>query len=173
MVIFVWLAMITAGILWLGTSWHWSPDYLVVHCSDTPARMDIGAKDIDRWHRNQGWQGIGYHWVIRRNGKLEMGRPENRQGAHTLKYNHRSLGICLVGGRANHSPRPINNFTRAQFTTLKKLLAQLKTRHPRAKIVGHGQLNHDRACPSFDVTTWVKQHHLADVDTASGWRNNP
>jgi N-acetylmuramoyl-L-alanine amidase len=131
-------------------------DYIVIHCSDTPAFMNIGAQDIDRWHKHKGWQGIGYHYVIRRDGRIEPGRPEHYPGAHTLHYNHRSVGVCLVGGRSTKGRRAQNNFTASQFRSLRQLVDRLKARYPQAAVVGHGQLNHGRACPSFNVSQWIK-----------------
>jgi hypothetical protein len=59
-----------------------STAFIVVHCSATQAKADIGAADIDRWHRGQGWQCIGYHYVIRRTGLIEEGREEDKIGSH-------------------------------------------------------------------------------------------
>ena len=70
----------------------------MVHCAYTTATMDIGAKDIDRWHREKGWLGCGYHKVIRRDGTVEDGRPMNKAGAHVRGINRQSIGICLAGG---------------------------------------------------------------------------
>ena len=47
--------------------------YLVVHCSDTEA--DLTATDIHAMHLGFGWDGIGYHAVITKDGTLEPGRP--------------------------------------------------------------------------------------------------
>ena len=57
--------------------------HCVVHCADTPAEMDIGAAEIRKWHtEDNGWDDIGYHYVIRRDGILENGRDTKMQGAH-------------------------------------------------------------------------------------------
>ena len=32
-----------------------STEYIMIHCAATRADMDIGAADIDRWHRQRGW----------------------------------------------------------------------------------------------------------------------
>ena len=55
--------------------------FLVIHCSDTPDQEDIGASDIHKMHCF-GWDGIGYHKLIKRNGLIENGRPEFWIGAH-------------------------------------------------------------------------------------------
>ena len=74
-------------------------DTLVIHCSATPADMDIGVDKIREWHVGENkWEAVGYHHIIRRDGTLEPARDEMMQGAHAIKANHRSIGICLIGG---------------------------------------------------------------------------
>jgi N-acetyl-anhydromuramyl-L-alanine amidase AmpD len=60
-------------------------------------QYDTSAEQIDAWHRDRGWNDIGYHWVVRRSGKIEPGRPESRVGAHVKGHNARTIGICLSG----------------------------------------------------------------------------
>ncbi|MDX2086053.1 MAG: peptidoglycan-binding domain-containing protein [Candidatus Melainabacteria bacterium] len=132
-------------------------DYIVIHCSDTPPSMDIGAKEIDRWHRSKGWFRIGYHFVIRRDGTVELGRELNEVGAHTLHYNDRSVGVCLVGGMQEDRKKSENNFTQAQWETLDKLIGELEQQFPQAKVLGHRDLNRGRDCPCFDVQNWMTQ----------------
>ena len=48
-------------------------DMIVIHCASTPASMDIGVKEIKKWHvEDNKWDDIGYHYVIRRDGTLEI-----------------------------------------------------------------------------------------------------
>jgi peptidoglycan hydrolase-like protein with peptidoglycan-binding domain len=68
--------------------------YSVIHYSASP---DVSAKTIDKWHKARGWRGIGYHFVIRKNGVIENGRDLNLIGAHCKGYNRYSIGICLTG----------------------------------------------------------------------------
>ena len=133
-------------------------DYIAVHCSATGPKADIGAKDIDKWHRAKGWACIGYHYVIRRNGTVEEGRDEKVIGAHVENWNHNSIGVCVVGGvDADDIKKAENNFTNEQFASLKQLLIDLKTRYPKAVIQGHRDFPEvKKACPSFDVKTWLK-----------------
>jgi N-acetylmuramoyl-L-alanine amidase len=137
-------------------------DYIAIHCSATSEKQNIGAADIDKWHRKQGWQAIGYHYVIRRDGTVEQGRDEKVVGAHVQGFNEVSVGICMAGGvDANDVNKAKNNFTEAQFASLKKLLVDLKSRYPKAKIQGHRDFpNVKKACPSFDVAAWLKQTQL-------------
>jgi N-acetylmuramoyl-L-alanine amidase len=131
--------------------------YIAVHCSATQAKQDVGAVDIDRWHRARGFTCIGYNYVIRRDGDLEIGRPELQIGAHVEGFNSVSLGVCMVGG-INAQGKPENNFTEAQFKTLEKLLRDLRKRYPTAIIQGHRDFPKvNKACPSFSVTDWVKE----------------
>lgn len=141
---------------------------LVVHCSATRATSDIGASTIRQWHKRQGWIDIGYHYVIKRDGTVEKGRPDDRPGAHVSGHNGDSLGICMVGGVAPDGKTAENNFTPVQFTALGALLDSLKASHPKARICGHRDLSPDKngdgkvtsnewlkQCPSFDVAEWL------------------
>lgn len=131
--------------------------YIAVHCSATPAKMDIGVPEIRRWHKQKGWLDIGYHFVIRRDGTLEGGRPENQQGAHVEGYNHCSIGVCLVGGLAKDAKTAENNFTEDQMQELAALLLELRQRYPNAVVQGHRDfLDVHKDCPSFDVRAWMK-----------------
>lgn len=147
--------------------------YLVVHCSATQPKLDIGAKEIDRMHRERGFLKIGYHFVIRRDGHVESGRALDQIGAHVEGHNHESLGICMVGG-VNAKGKAENNFTAEQFATLRSLLRLLVNgyggavaHYPHAEVLGHRDLspdrNHDgrispnewlKECPCFDVREW-------------------
>ena len=59
-------------------------------------------------HMNFGWDGIGYHKIILRDGTIENGRPEYWMGAHVKGKNNKSLGVCLIGR---------NQFTNRQFNS--------------------------------------------------------
>jgi len=141
-----------------------STDYIAVHCSATSENLDVGAKDIDKWHRAQGWYCIGYHYVIRRDGTIEEGRDREVIGAHVVGFNESSVGICLVGGVDANDPRKAeNNYTQEQFDSLKKLLEELKSTYPQAKIQGHRDFpNVKKACPCFDVKGWCTEQGITN-----------
>lgn len=129
---------------------------LVVHCSATPEGVFFNAKDIDRWHRGPPnyWNGIGYHFVILLDGKIETGRPVAQIGSHVKGHNAESIGICLIGG-TDQMKRAKNTFTPAQFQSLNDLLDDLQERFPGAEILGHRDFpNVHKDCPSFDVRAW-------------------
>lgn len=130
-------------------------EYIAVHCSATPPRLDVGVRDIRKWHQAKGWRDIGYHRVIRRNGAWEQGRPDDDIGAHVEGYNSVSIGVCLVGG-TDDKGKAENNFTPAQFSTLKVVLADLRVKYPDAIVQGHRDFPRvSKACPSFDVKGWM------------------
>ncbi len=133
-----------------------STKFIVIHCSQTRPSMDIGAKEIDRWHRERGWLKIGYHKVIRRNGDIENGRGIDEIAAHCREYNHNSIGICLVGGCAEDNvKKEEDNYTGEQFESLKQLLTELVKNYPEAKIVGHRDLDKNKFCPSIEVKEYL------------------
>lgn len=140
-------------------------DLIVVHCAATKPDMDIGAAEIRKWHTypppaGRGWNDIGYHHVIRLDGRVENGRPLDQPGAHAEGFNARSIGICLVGG-IDKKGNPSNTFNRAQFIALATLLGSLQESYPHAKILGHRDLPAvHKACPSFDVRGWCAQHGI-------------
>ncbi len=134
----------------LSTKKREATDFIVVHCTATPPDMDIGADDIDRWHKERGWLGIGYHSVIRRDGTVEDGRDIDTMGAHVRGFNATSVGIALVG---------TEDFTGAQFSSLRNLINDILELYPTAKILGHRDFSGvKKICPGFDVQKWwVKQ----------------
>lgn len=132
---------------------------IVIHCSATPPSMDIGAEEIRLWHTKQnGWSDIGYHFVIRRDGRQEEGRPLERIGAHAKGFNKNSIGICYVGG-VDENLDPEDNRTDCQKDQLLSLLYLLKLSYPAAQIVGHCDLpGVTKACPSFNAK--MEYQHL-------------
>ena len=127
-------------------------EFIIIHCSDTPDTSNLSALDIHKMHLGFGWDGIGYHKVILRDGKIECGRPIYWVGAHTYGYNHNSLGICLIGR---------TKFTDLQFKSLKNVIIKMKLEYPLAKIRGHrDMIETKKTCPNFDVSEWLLQEHL-------------
>lgn len=132
-------------------------DWLVVHCTATPPQMDIGVAEVRSWHRKAGWIDIGYHFVIRRDGTVETGRPVNTVGAGVSGYNLTSIHISLVGGTDKNNEKAENNFTAAQFIALEAKLKELHKSYPNAKVQGHRDFPKvAKDCPSFDAIKWWK-----------------
>ena len=125
---------------------------LVIHCSAVRPDQTSSAAQIDTWHRRDRHYkfGIGYHYVVRRDGQIEPGRPEWMVGAHCKNHNAHSLGICYEGG-LDIRGQPADTRTLAQKLAMVQLLEVLRRRYPKALIVGHHDLNPQKACPCFDA----------------------
>ncbi len=157
---------------------------IVVHVTATPPSANIGAREVDAMHRARGFNGIGYHYVIRRNGKVEPGRAENQVGAHVEGFNSTSIGVSLVGG-VNAKGQPEDNRTPEQTAALERLLRELAGRYPGARICGHRDLSPDRdgdgiveagewikACPCFDAIPWAKSLGLPAAAIRGPWEGS-
>lgn len=129
--------------------------YLVIHCAATRPSQDISAEDIDRWHKEKGFDKIGYHYFIKRNGNIENGRSETETGAHAYGYNSKSLGICLAGGVTEDDITVSeNNFTKEQFESLDRLVEQIEDTYLGIKVIGHNEIS-QKDCPGFNVQEWL------------------
>lgn len=141
--------------------------FIAIHCSATRASQNIGAKEIDAMHRQRGFSCIGYHYVIKRDGAIERGRPINTIGAHVEGYNSVSVGVCLIGG-INAKGKAENNFTPAQFESLRDLITYIKNSYSKAVVQGHRDFSKDqnndgkitsnewmKQCPCFDVKEFL------------------
>lgn len=155
--------------------------YIVVHVTATPPTADIGVKEVRAMHKARGFNDIGYHWVIRRNGKVEAGRPEGDIGAHVAGFNSVSVGVSMVGG-VDAKGQPQHNATPEQMATLETLLRDLTTRYPQAGVCGHRDLSPDRdrdgiiepgeyikACPCFDVIPWARERGIRTAKIKGSW----
>lgn len=124
-------------------------DEIIVHCTATPQGMAVSVSDIDRWHRQRGFAGIGYHFVVYLDGTVHTGRPIDRAGAHCKGHNAHSIGVCFVGG-LDVQGCPMDTRTPEQKIALHRLMVALKTQYPNAKIYGHRHFA-NKACPCFDA----------------------
>ena len=123
---------------------------IVIHCSAVKPDQMSSVAQIDTWHHDRGYKfGVGYHYVIRRDGSIEAGRPEWMVGAHCVNHNKYSIGVCYEGG-LDARGQPADTRTAAQKATLRQLLTDLHRRYPRAVIVGHHDLNPQKDCPCIE-----------------------
>lgn len=123
---------------------------IIVHCAATVEGEWFGVDDVDRWHKERGWKGIGYHWLVYLDGTVHAGRPEAEVGAHVTWHNQDTLGICYIGGLdAKRAPKDTR--TPAQKKGLEDALKAMMRRYPSiTKITGHNQYA-NKACPCFDA----------------------
>ena len=123
---------------------------IVIHCSAVRPGQRSSAKDIDMWHKDKGWKGIGYHYVVRRDGTVEIGRHLSEVGAHVVGHNRHSIGICYEGG-LDSAGESCDTRTPEQVRALRQLVEKMHTYFPDALIVGHHDLNPKKPCPCYDV----------------------
>jgi|TARA_R110000823_G_scaffold16902_2_gene53905 N-acetylmuramoyl-L-alanine amidase len=161
------------------TNVHREVTEVIVHASETHTNKNIGAIEINNIHTELGHDGIGYHYVIRRDGRLQRGRPVNTEGEHAIVNGHdkRSIGLVMVGGlnvsTGEDNPtnyRSAQSFTREQFTTLEKFFASYYRRFPGGQVFGHNDVDEAEHDPYFDVVDYVdsvfrKKNKLIDPKT--------
>ncbi|MBC2778645.1 N-acetylmuramoyl-L-alanine amidase [Parasphingopyxis marina] len=126
---------------------------IVIHCTASEEGRDVSADDIRALHLENGWDDIGYHYVVRLDGTVESGRPEHVVGAHVYGHNGHSIGVVYVGG-IDADKCPKDTRTTAQRKALRRVVAELLEKYPDARVCGHRDFpNVAKACPSFDVET--------------------
>ncbi len=122
---------------------------IIVHCTATREGREVTVAEIDRWHRERGFEQIGYHYVVQLDGRVCLGRPEWKAGAHCRGHNAGSIGVVYVGGM-DKSGMPKDTRTAAQKASLVRLLSLLARRYPGAAIHGHREYA-VKDCPCFDA----------------------
>lgn len=131
-------------------------DKIILHCAATPEGKDYTVAQIDAWHRSRGFNGIGYHYVVYRDGSVHVGRSVEKAGAHCTGQNANSIGVCYIGGCAADGKTPKDTRTAAQRAALEKLVKELLRQYPGATVHGHNEFA-NKACPSFNVKAWLAQ----------------
>lgn len=133
---------------------------IIIHCSATKEGQNVSVQDINRWHIRDGYNGIGYHYVIYLDGTIAKGRSIERIGAHAKGHNAESIGICYVGG-LDKNAKPKDTRTKKQKEALNALIADLLAEFPSInKISGHRQYA-AKACPCFDAEKEY-QHYVIE-----------
>ena len=132
---------------------------IILHCSATREGQDIKAKTIKQWHKERGFDDIGYHYVIDLDGTIEKGREEDLVGAHCKGHNATSIGICYVGG-CDKNMKPKDTRTPEQKRSMLSLVRKLVNKYkiPVTQIWAHHDFDKHKACPSFDVSEFRKDY---------------
>ena len=128
---------------------------IILHCTAVTPFQTSSVEQINEWHLARGWaNGCGYHYVIRRDGTIEKGRPDEMIGAHCLHHNKHSIGVAYEGG-LDEKGVAIDSRTPQQKESMLNLLTELKKKYPNAVIVGHNAFS-NKACPCFDAAEEYK-----------------
>ena len=123
---------------------------IILHCADTKITQNFSVEDVRGWHMNErGWSDCGYHYYIRLNGNIEIGRPIERSGAHAKGKNAYSIGICFEGGKLSNGDN-WNTPMLPQIVAFKQLRKSLFSVFGELKIAGHYEYS-SKTCPNFSV----------------------
>ena len=146
-----------------------SINLIVIHCSATRVDRDFTEKDLDLCHRRRGFNGPGYHFYIRKDGKIVTTRPIHRIGAHARGYNSHSIGICYEGG-LDKQGRCADTRTSWQKHSMRVLVRALLQDYPGCRVCGHRDLSPDlngdgavtpeewvKECPCFEAGEVLKK----------------
>lgn len=140
--------------------WHWTANYT--------NQGHIGSEQIDKIHKNRGFNEIGYHFIIKRDGSLQVGRGINKTGAHVKGFNTGSVGISFVAGYKcssdkyagvpPHSEVGKESITQAQQATMFRFMKAWYTVFPGGQAWGHADFprNKGKVDPGFSVANYVK-----------------
>jgi len=123
---------------------------LIIHCTDSDDSLDVGFREINSWHKDRGWlspSGVhcGYHYIVRRDGLVERGRPDEEIGSHVKGHNSNSIGIVWVGRKA---------ISDSQIRSLKALIRGLCNKHDldvTDDVFGHYEFDDNKTCPNLDM----------------------
>tara|TARA_R100001377_G_scaffold81175_1_gene60544 strand:- start:1115 stop:2149 length:1035 start_codon:yes stop_codon:yes gene_type:complete len=137
---------------------HWTAHYT--------NQASVGAEEVHKMHKQRGFSGIGYHYIIRRDGRIQRGRPINQQGAHARDFGHnrKSIGISHVAGYncVSGTPNPDQyisaaSINTAQWKAQKDFLTAFYRVFPGGQVIGHYQCTTTgKADPGFDVDAYIK-----------------
>ena len=130
--------------------------FLTIHCAATPEGRHVTEAQICEWDRVKFGQ-VSYHWVIELDGLMVRTLRDDQKGAHVGGANTGNIGICYVGG-VDKKLNPKDTRTDAQKKSLLTLIKTYKGRYPGIIIRGHRDWpDVNKACPSFDVASWLKE----------------
>lgn len=148
---------------------------IILHCSATVEGKDYSVEQIDRWHKERGFNAIGYNYVIYRDGSIHVGRPVWAVGAHCTNHNSKSIGICYIGGVAADGKTAKDTRTDEQKVALYELVEDLCGRYGLTQndVYGHRQFA-NKACPSFLIQDFRREYLAWKIETVAdkfgAWR---
>ena len=132
------------------------PNRIIVHCAATPDYKEsdkdfdrFGASDVKKWHIERGFKNIGYHFVIRRTGVIELGRAPEYQGAHTMGHNTNSIGVCYIGTK-RPTPKQISSLLNIYVLMFKDCRIRFSDWY------GHHEFTDMKECPGFSMDIFRK-----------------
>ncbi len=139
---------------------------VVLHWSATFLNQDWGSEELHEIHTQRGFSGIGYHYVIRKDGRLQRGRPVDVIGSHAKDNGHNkySIGVCLIGGyncmsKTKNPDRFVSSasINEKQMETLEQFMKMFYQVFPGGQAWGHVDTDKKgKIDPGFDVPDFVR-----------------
>ena len=147
-----------------------APVEVVLHHSWRPSRAQYdGAatvRGIQRFHqRAQGWDDVGYHYLVGPDGVVFRGRPEDAVGAHCVP-NSGKLGICVVG---DYDP-DADELTEASWRSVRSLVLRIAGRYDLGpgNLTGHRDYS-PKSCPGDLVYERMPELRIAIEEASQTW----
>lgn len=134
--------------------------HIVLHCTATqPTATVISIQSY--WRNALKWKSPGYHYLIEASGKVHNLHPEHLPSNGVAGHNANSIHVSYIGG-IDAFGKPKDTRTQAQIDSMVMLLKTLRQKYPAARILGHRDFpGVNKACPSFDVASWLKTVQLS------------
>ena len=128
--------------------------HLVVHHSagsNTSSDWPAVVRAIYYFHVNtNGWDDIGYNWLIDPEGTLYQGRGNNLRGAHFCGNNSNTMGICVMGTYTTELPSDTARQKLIRLLAWKASVEQIEPLgtkwHPSSQTVHNNILGHKEGC---------------------------
>ena len=133
-------------------SYRNSTSEIILHHAEA---SHASVEDINQWHLERGWAGIGYNYYVRKDGTIWRGRPEWAVGAHAKGHNDKSIGICCEGTYM------VETMPAAQLAALKDLIRDIMSRYGKLKLLRHKDVN-ETDCPGVNFP-WAEVQRYADT----------
>ena len=131
--------------------------YIVVHCTGSSVTSTVEGI-LSYWKEVRGWTRPGYHYLIKRNGEIVQLQDESLPSNGVSSYNKESIHISYIGG-VDKNNKPVDNRSPAQVRAMFEKIIELNKKYPNAQVLGHRDFpGVTKACPSFDVRTWLKNY---------------
>ncbi|WOC74129.1 N-acetylmuramoyl-L-alanine amidase [Intestinibacillus sp. NTUH-41-i26] len=134
-------------------AWRGRTEEVILHHAEASSAT---VWDINQWHLDNGWTGIGYHYYIRKDGSIYRGRPEWAVGAHATGHNDRSIGVCCEGAYMTET------MPAAQLSALRALLRDIMGRYGALALRRHRDVNATN-CPG-DRFPWAEAQKYMEED---------
>jgi N-acetylmuramoyl-L-alanine amidase len=132
--------------------------HLLVHTAGVPGNADVSMASMRVYHtaprpKGNGWSDVGYHFGVRKNGLVELGRPLERVPSSVQGWNSNHIAVVFSGNG------DLSDFTLAQYESgillFRELAAQFAV--PWHNVIGHreapsrGAPRTSKTCPGTEV----------------------